>query len=315
MSKIPISIILLTKNGGSIFSEVLQKLFACKGIDQAEILMIDSGSTDLTKKYAQQYSKIRLLEIESADFGHGKTRNLGAGLAQGDILIFLVQDAIPANPHFLEQLIAPFANPQVAGVYGRQLPRPATNPVEQFFLENTYPEIPSIRTHNLSGRCSIRAIFFSNVNSAIRRRVWEEVPFDESLIMSEDQQWAKEVLRQGYAVVYEPAAAVWHAHNYGLRQVFQRNFDSGCSLRQVVEDPFSQMVLYELNHLRAGVKRLLRGSQGAWIPYFFLHEAARSLGFALGQKAGLLPVWVNCRLSLHKYYWKQTTRAWISPRG
>ena len=122
------SIILLTKNGGSIFSEVLERLFGCKGIDKAEILMIDSGSTDLTKEYARQYSKIQLFEIKSSDFGHGKTRNLGASLAKGDILIFLVQDAIPANPHFLEKLIAPFSDTRVAGVYGRQLPRPATNP-------------------------------------------------------------------------------------------------------------------------------------------------------------------------------------------
>ena len=307
------SIILLTKNGGNLFSEVLEKLFDCRGVDQAEILMIDSGSTDLTIKYAQRYSKIQLFAIKSSDFGHGKTRNLGASLAKGDILVYLVQDAIPAHPLFLERLIAPFSDPQVAGVYGRQLPRPATNPVERFFLERTYPDLPQIRTPNLSGRFSIRSIFFSNVNSAIRRLVWEQVPFDESLIMSEDQQWAKEVLLKGYSIVYESAAAVWHAHNYGVRQVFQRNFDSGCSLRQVVGDPFSQMALYELNHLQAGVKQLLRCKHGGWIPYFFLHEAARSLGFALGQKSPLLPVWINYHLSLHKYYWRKPVKRTRSP--
>jgi rhamnosyltransferase len=299
-----ISIILLTKNAGRIFSEVLEKLFDCNGIDKAEILMIDSGSTDLTKKYARQYAKIQLSEIKSSDFGHGKTRNLGASLAKGDILIFLVQDAIPAYPHFLEKLIAPFSDPQVAGVYGRQLPQPATNPIEQIFLESTYPDIPAIRTHNLSGQLSIDSIFFSNVNSAIRRRVWEQVPFDESLIMSEDQQWAKEVLLKGYSVVYEPCAAVLHAHNYGLRQVFQRNFDSGCSLRGVVKDTWSHMARYELNFLRAGTRQLAQRGSASHIPYFLLHEAARSLGFALGQQSHLLPVRVNRRLSLHKYYWK-----------
>ena len=299
------SIILLTKNGGSIFSEVLEKLFDCRGIDQAEIIMIDSGSTDLTKEYARKYAKIQLVEITSSEFGHGKTRNLGASLAKGDILIFLVQDAIPAHPHFLEKLMAPLADTQVAGVYGRQLPRPATNPVEKFFLESTYPDSGAIRTHNLSGRLSIGSIFFSNVNSAIRRRVWEQVPFDESLIMSEDQQWAKEVLLKGYAVVYEPAAGVWHAHNYGLKQVFQRNFDSGCSLRGVVKDSLAHMVRYELNFLRAGIRQLARWGSAAQIPYFLLHEAARSLGFALGQQSHLLPVRANYSLSLHKYYWRR----------
>jgi rhamnosyltransferase len=305
MIMVQTSIILLTKNGGIIFCEVIEKLLACRGIDQAEILMIDSGSTDLTKEYARQYSKIQLFEIESSDFGHGKTRNLGASLAKGNILIFLVQDAVPAHPHFLEKLIAPFADTQVAGVYGRQLPRPTTNPVEKFFLESTYPDLPAVRTHNLSGRSSIGSIFFSNVNSAIRRKVWEQVPFDESLIMSEDQQWAKEVLLKGYAVVYEPAAAVFHAHNYGLSKVFQRNFDSGCSLRGVVKDSLAHMARYELNFLLAGIRQLAQWGSASYIPYFLLNEAARSLGFALGQQSHLLPNWAKYYLSLHKYYWRR----------
>ena len=102
-----ISIIILTKNGGNLFQEVLAGLFACQGIDEAEIILIDSGSYDLTLEYAARYPKIQVHRILPDEFGHGRTRNLGARLSKGDILVFLVQDAIPTTPDFLIRLMAP----------------------------------------------------------------------------------------------------------------------------------------------------------------------------------------------------------------
>lgn len=308
------SIILLTKNGGDLFPEVLCKLFQCEGIEAAEVLMIDSGSTDSTIECAQQYPQISLVEINSGEFGHGKTRNLGASLTRGYFIIFLVQDATPIDSHFLIRLTAPLTRAGVAAVYGRQLPRASANPIEQFFLQTTYPDLPQTRSYDPGNRPTISSIFFSNVCSAINRQVWEKIPFDESLIMSEDQQWAKEVLLAGFSIAYEPAAAVLHSHNYGLKQVLQRNFDSGCSLRGVVGDSLSQMVAYELNHLRAGIKHLVREGKAVWMPYFILHEAARCAGVLLGKISHLLPAWINIHLSLHKYYWRLQGKQTGNPR-
>ncbi len=309
-----VSIIILTKNAGNLFQEVLAGLFACKGIDEAEIILIDSGSCDATLEYAARYPKIQVHRILPAEFGHGRTRNLGARLSTGDILVYLVQDATPTTADFLTRLVAPLTRPGVAAAYGRQLPRPFANPVEQFFLQATYPDLPQTRKYDPSTQPTISAIFFSNVCSAISRQVWEKIPFDESLIMSEDQQWAKEVLLAGFAIVYEPAAAVLHSHNYGLKQVLQRNFDSGCSLRGVVGDSMPQMVAYELKHLRAGIKHLVRGGKTAWWPYFILHEAVRCVGFFLGKISHLLPALINIHLSLHKYYWRLNGKKAENPK-
>ena len=305
MSNPDVSIIILTKNGDRLFSEVLAALFACYDIDLAEIIVIDSGSTDQTLSYAESYLQVRVHKIPPEEFSHGRTRNLGASLAKGRVLVYLVQDATPVNRDFLRRLVAPLSDPRVAAVYGRQLPRAATNPVERFFLKATYPEFPQTRSCEGSGPVKIRSIFFSNVASAIRRAAWDRFPFDGNLIMSEDQQWAKEVLRAGYQIIYEPKAAVYHSHNYGLRQIFQRNFDSGTSLQGLVDDSIAQMAGYELKHLGAGIKELALGGDLLWIPDFLLCEAARSLGFFLGQKSHLLPTPVKRAFSLHKYYWGQ----------
>lgn len=299
-----ISIIILTKNAGNLFQQVLRSLFACKGIDKTEIILIDSGSHDLTLEYAARYPQIQVNRILPDEFGHGRTRNLGASLSKGDTLVYLVQDATPVPPNFLNRLVAPLTDAKVAAVYGRQIPRASANPVEQFFLRDTYPDRLQTRAYTSSSKLTIRNIFFSNVCSAIKRKVWEQIQFDEKLIMSEDQQWAKEVLQSGYSIIYEPAVSVLHSHNYGLKQVLQRNFDSGYSLRGVIDDSFSQMIAYELNHLWSGIKNLVSLDKSTWIPYFFLHEAVRSVGFVLGGISHLLPSWINIYLSFHKYYWR-----------
>jgi len=309
-----ISLIILTKNAGNLFQEVLGGLFACTGINEVEIILIDSGSYDLTLEYAARYPEIQVHRIFPAEFGHGRTRNLGARLSKGNVLVYLVQDATPTTPDFLARLVAPLTQPGVAAAYGRQLPRASANPVEQFYLQTTYPNLPQIRSYDPSNQHTISSIFFSNVCSAINRQVWEKIPFDESLIMSEDQQWAKEVLQAGFSIVYEPAAAVWHSHNYGLKQVLQRNFDSGCSLRGVVGDSLSQMVAYELNHLQAGIKHLVREGKAAWMPYFILHEAVRSFGFFFGKISHLMPAWIKIHFSLHKYYWEMHGKKTGNPR-
>ena len=102
-----LSIVILTKNGGPLFQEVLAGLFACEGISETEILIIDSGSNDSTLEYATEYPQIRIHKIPPSEFGHGKTRNLGARMTTGSIIVFLVQDATPATPDFLQRLTTP----------------------------------------------------------------------------------------------------------------------------------------------------------------------------------------------------------------
>lgn len=297
-----LSIVILTKNGGDLFKDVLAGLFACDGILEAELLMIDSGSNDNTLEYAKQYPQIRVHSIPSSEFGHGRTRNLGASLTTRPIIVYLVQDASPTTPDFLERLATPLVEEGFAGVFGRQLPRPWTNRIERMFLNRTYPDRREVRAY-LAGRLGIKNIFFSNVCSAIRREVWERIPFDESIIMSEDQLWAKQVVLAGERILYEPRAAVFHSHNYRLKEVFKRNFDSGLSLTGIAEDTFAGMAVYEIRHLIACVKELAHGGDGWWIPYLFVYEVTRAIAFAAGQRAHLLPPWIKRKLSLHQYHW------------
>jgi rhamnosyltransferase len=299
-----LSIVILTKNGGDLFRDVLAGLFRCDGILDCEVLIIDSGSTDQTLEYAKQYPQVRVHSIPPSEFGHGKTRNLGAQMTSRPAIVFLVQDATPATPDFLVRLAAPLNEEGFAGVFGRQLPRPWTNRMERMFLGRTYPDHREVRVCPPDRRLGIKDIFFSNVCSAIRRDVWKNIPFDESIIMSEDQLWARQVLLAGERILYEPRAVVLHSHNYRLKEVFKRNFDSGASLLGIAEDSFADMAGYELSHLWACIKELAGGADWWRIPYLFFYEVTRTVAFAAGQRAHLLPRSLKRKLSLHKYHWE-----------
>ncbi len=308
-----VSILLLTLNGGPALVETLAAIQAQTlsepGRDDltVEIVAIDSGSTDGTLAALQSYP-LQLHQIAPAEFGHGRTRNLAARLARGQWLIYLSQDAAPAHDRWLLNLTRHLREPRVAAAFGRQLPPRQVGPIETFFLEQTYPargfrHQPTGRDH---GAAPLGRIFFSNVNAALKKAVWAEWPFPEDLVMSEDQAFARAALAAGYALVYDPEAAVVHGHCYSLAQLFRRNFDSGYSLRGIAGDRWADVARLGLRYVWSEQLYLARRGQWAWMPYALLYEFVKSAGFAAGRGGHRLPASWRPRLSLHTRYW--TTR-------
>ena len=110
MTDLPsVSVLLVTKNGERYLAETLQRVQGQRGhFRLAEIIAVDSGSRDRTLAILEAHA-VRVLRIPPQEFGHGKTRNLAAAQAQGDYLVFLTQDATPANAGWLAALLAPLA--------------------------------------------------------------------------------------------------------------------------------------------------------------------------------------------------------------
>ncbi|MBI3963160.1 MAG: glycosyltransferase family 2 protein, partial [Deinococcus sp.] len=299
------SIIIPTKNGGPEFELTLDRCFQQRLDGAYEVIVIDSGSQDGTVERAAQRS-VRLVQIRPEDFGHGRTRNYGATLARGQFLVYLSQDAIPADGLWLADLLRPFQDPLVAGVYSRQIPKGNAHPLERFFLASTYHGRPEVRDGGGSsdGRWRVRDGFFSNVSSAIRRDLLLRLPFAEHLIMSEDQQWARDAIAAGYRVVYQPSSVVCHSHGYTLTAVFRRNFDSGASLQDITQDSLVEVVAGGLAYLGRELAYLARHGHWGWLPLALPYEGARFLGFFLGRHAGSLPRSLARRLSQYAWYWK-----------
>jgi rhamnosyltransferase len=178
-------------------------------------------------------------------------------------------------------------------------------------LEQTYPPrafrhepltATAPQTQQLS-RTGIRRIFFSNVNAALKKSVWERCPFPEDLIMSEDQAFARAALAAGFDVVYDPEASVRHGHRYTLSQLFRRNFDSGYSLRGIAGDGWADVARMGLGYVWGEMGYLARNRHWRYLPYAMLYEFVKSAGFAAGRSGHRLPVGWRRRLSLHTRYW------------
>jgi rhamnosyltransferase len=291
MKKIKTSIVILTKNNGKTIGKVLQQIYAQNINDDFEIIVVDSGSNDQTLEKLSQYS-VRLYTIHPGDFGHAQTRNLASQYAKGDYLVYLSADAIPANENWLENLVEKLANE-------RQIPYQDTPPMERFFIQKNYP---ATIDNSYSNTGFIMNAFFSNVNSAIKRSVWEKIQFNEKLIISEDHDWAKKAEDLGYKILYIPDACVFHSHNYGLLQVFKRYFDSGVSFSQMCLKPdvLRNGFGYFIDELRyVGRESIIK------IPYALCYDLSKFIGFKLGINHRWLPKCMKVHLSMHSYFWKQ----------
>jgi len=279
------SVLIPTRNPGPPIERVLQAVLAQQTDFPFEVVIVDSASRAEDVAVMRSFD-VRFFHIEPSQFGHGRTRNLLASLAHGERLLFLSQDAEPVDTTWLRSLLEPFADQQVAGCYARQVPRPGADPLIRFFLATTYDARPARR--RLDGRTAVRIddIFFSNVSSAIRRDVWQQVPFRDQVVMSEDQYWAYDALHAGYEVVYYPTARVYHSHNYSLRALFQRNWQSGASLRGLIADSPPAIARRGAAYVLGQTQYLLRTRRAHWLPYMLLYEATKATAFSLGTRFG-----------------------------
>lgn len=224
-----VTLVIRTLNAGPWLGELLPRL---TGLNRKpdELLIVDSGSSDGTvdrilavgpqlvapnSPFADT-QPWRVVSIPGHEFTHARSTNLGYRAARGEIVAMLSQDALPMDAEWLGRLIAPLecearaGDPPLAASFGRQVARPEAFPLERWQIEADYPA-------GSPGDDARGGVLFSNVNSAARRSAWQDVPFDESLLIAEDRVWAGNQLARGRRIAYVADAAVIHSHDYSLR--------------------------------------------------------------------------------------------------
>jgi len=270
-------------------------------------VMVDSGSSDGACALARERG-MQVVGISRDQFDHGGTRRWAVDefAADCDIVLFLTQDAIPAEPESVEKLLAGFADSRVGAAYGRQLPRPDASPTEAHARLFNYP--PEARYNDLGSiaRRGIKAAFFSNSWGAYRLAALNDVGgIPASVICGEDTCVAGKMLRQGYTTAYVADALVWHSHNFTLVQEFRRYFDTGVLHTQEawLLETFGaaggegrRFVMSELAYLR---------KHAPWrIPGALMRNASKLLAYRLGRHHQSLPGSLSRRLSVQPRRWR-----------
>lgn len=197
-----ISVIIRTKNEANWIERCLSAI-AQQAMADAEVIVVDNASTDRTLEIVRQFDA-KIVTISDDEFTFGRSLNMGIEASHGEFLALISGHCIPATDLWLYRLWRNFQlDPMVAGVYGKQEPLPDTNSLDKRDLLTVF---------GLERRVQEKDYFFHNANSMIRRSVWERHPFDEEIAGVEDRDWARRVLDEGYRIVYEPYAAVYHWH-------------------------------------------------------------------------------------------------------
>ena len=303
-----ISVVLPVKDGGDDLRRCLDAIARQQAGEAVEVVVVDSGSRDGSAERAER-AGARVHRIAASEFNHGATRNLGASLARGDVLVFTSQDAHAERPDWLARLVAPLRErDDVAGAYGRQVAHPDAKPPEVFFLDFLYGPRGRVQRASGVGELSMETTLFSNVSSAIRRDVFDATGgFAGDVIMSEDQEWSSRVLLEGWAIAYVPEAVVRHSHPYTIRAAFRRFFDSGVSAERayLAGARPSQAVLRRqaVRYAREEVAWLARNGHARWMPYAGVYELAKFAGLPLGARHRVLPPRLKRRLSAAPAYW------------
>lgn len=283
------SLLLLTKNEGQNIGPCLEAVFSQTGAGSFEVIVVDSSSTDATLEIARRYP-VRIERIPAEAFHHARTRNLAATLARGEYLVYLAADAFPATTEWLRALLSNFADPGVAAVYGRHLPKQGSTFERQDALEAVYGEKRVVKDPSGAAGLGYRYYHFSTVNAAIRKSVWQATPFPHDIKVFEDLAIAKLILDGGGKIVYEPRAAVYHSHNHTTAGLFKRYFDGGVTWKRLGiwnERTRSSML--------RDMARLLRGKLSRFDGNDTVAKARASLRQDLAKAAGLF-------LGLHEKY-------------
>jgi rhamnosyltransferase len=174
-----------------------------------EVIVVDSGSADATPALARA-AGARVVEMPASRFSFGRALNAGAAEAAGEVVIALSADAVPPDGEWLARVVAHFADPSVACVYGERVDeafRPLTAPVRQ--------DAARLGAYPFWG--------YSNSAGAFRASLWAERPFREDMPGTEDREWSQWALDRGHVCVLDPALVVEHDHSKdSLRASYER---------------------------------------------------------------------------------------------
>lgn len=189
-----------------------------------ESIVVDSGSLDRSREIAKDRGA-ELHRIGKHDFTFGYSLNVGIRASEGKFIVMVSAHTKPVDPDWLENLVAPLRDDNVAMTYGRQLGVPESKFGEaEDFLRIFGPQSLAMQPPKF---------FANNANSAVKRELWEKYPFDEKLTGLEDIDFAKHWMEKGYQVQYQSEAGIYHIHEETWQQVHRRYFREAVAARRI----------------------------------------------------------------------------------
>ena len=288
------------------WSACLQILKKQKDI-QFDLYIVDSGSEIHTYEKDLVGLSYRIVKTTPKQFNHGRTRQEAAVACKDySILIYMTQDAIPANEYAISRLVNVFENPQVGCAYGRQLPHKNASVLAARARAFNYPENSRLKSLADVKELGIKVPFISDTFAAYRTEALFKVGgFPDDVILSEDTYVAAKMVLAGWYNAYCAEAQVYHSHNYTILQEFRRYFDTGAfhAMEPWIREAFGRaegeglrLVINELKYLFKHKPYLL--------PSAIIRDGCKFMGYRMGMKYKEIPINIRKKCSMMSTFWK-----------
>ncbi|MDO4616812.1 MAG: glycosyltransferase family 2 protein [Lachnospiraceae bacterium] len=258
--------------------------------------------TSLEKGYPHCHVK----HIFKEEFNHGGTRRILAEQSHSDLMLFMTQDALPADRHLVGNLVSAFADPQVKAAYARQLPAKDCRLLERYTRQFNYPAHSRTKGQEDLQELGIKTFFCSNVCAMYEKTAYlKQGGFARRTIFNEDMIYAGNLIRAGYKVRYQADAKVIHSHNYSNSQQFHRNFDLAVSQAEFPE-------IFSGYPSEGEGLRLVKSTAGyvcrkgkPWLVIrLFTSSVSKYAGYFLGKRYRKLPLWLVKRCTTDPGYFQ-----------
>lgn len=307
-----VDVVIPTYKPGKKFSRLL-KMLQRQTWPVGKIIVMNTEKSFWNEHGFEGIKNLEVHHLTKEEFDHGETRNRGMRFSRADIVVFMTDDAIPADEHLIEALVKAFEQRGPEGeavimAYARQLPDKDCPLAERYTRSFNYPEESCVKTRADLEQMGIKTFFASNVCCAYdREKFWFQGGFIRRTIFNEDMIFAgKALLQDDYAVAYAAGARVIHSHNYNCRQQFKRNFDLAVS--QADHPELFGCVRSESEGIRlvkSTARFLIRRGKPWLVPGLVVKSGFKFLGYRAGKCYRLLPKWLILKLTMNREYWKK----------
>ena len=301
-----VDVIIPAYHPGKEFATLIKRLEK-QSVPIHRIIVMNTEESMWNKEWEKLSDVMVIHHLAISAFDQGGTRAQAAELSDADVMIFMTQDAMPADRELLAELLKALEQDEnIAAAYARQLPNAECSFVERYTRAFNYPDRSVVKTKKDMDQYGIKTFFCSNVCAAYKKDIYQKQGgFVRRTIFNEDMIYAGGMIQAGYGIAYAAEAKVIHSHNYNCMQQFHRNFDLGVS--QAEHPEIFEGVPSEGEGMRLVKKtlsHLVRSGKIWLIPGFILQCAGKYAGYLAGKNFRRLPKKFVLWCTMSPNYWK-----------
>ena len=281
-----VSVVVVVHNRLKDCNELLESLVH-QTIAPFEIIVIDDNSIPSyvppihLRKKVSLYTRLKIIRTR-CELGLGRCRSLGATIAEGDVIAFIDDDAIP-SPTWIEYLIRTFRRSNADIVGGICKPFFLTKKIPKWFDVEFFGKYLAVENN-----------FIVGCNFAVKSSVFREIGFFNPLlgrfrgllISNEERDFIIRAYNAGKKIVLDPNVVVFHKiteKRLKISYIIKRIFYQGVSIFFTAKNrsfPVFRAMKETLN--KRAIEKTKRKISLSDLPKYLLWMIFSGLGFLLG---------------------------------